>query len=115
MSRVFLRRLVYMLATLQLLLAAPMASALVQSAAVDARLAAELHIGVTDNASDPCHCCPDGVTDIASCLSACGPAAAPLPVVAVAVARSAPALTPAFTFVPHVFPADPPLNPPPID
>jgi hypothetical protein len=99
------RRLVYALVAMQLLLAAPTASALV-SAAATAVVAAHEH--------DSCPCCADDPLVDAACLSACASAVALLPVTGFTLTRTIGAslvTVPTVLFTPL---ADPPLKPPPI-
>ena len=114
MSRALLRRLVYALVAMQLLLAAPVASAMAQSAALEAARASVQHEAMPGSESEPCHCCPDDATEMAACVSFCGTAAALLPEVATGLARSASVPARSFNATSHALPADPPLKPPPI-
>lgn len=114
MSRALVRRVVYALAAMQLLLAAPVASSMAQSAALDTAHASALHDAVPGSMPEPCHCCLEGAADLAACISSCGTAAALLPVLLTGLARSAPVPARAFSPTSHCLPADPPLKPPPI-
>jgi hypothetical protein len=107
------RPLVFLLVAVQLLLAAPMASALTRDGLtqVSSTAAAPAH---GDHEADDCPCCPDNVTSGLDCLAACGPAAAlPVPLLLLAIPSTAPfsAMSKPLIYAP---PADPPLNPPPI-
>ena len=125
MARSLIRRMVYALVAVQLLLSVPVAS--VMAGGVAATMVAspcadmgsmdmdmDMDIGSTvpDPQSNPC--CPDQSTGAVNCLVACAGVMAGLPAAGhvLAASVSVPAVAPVLTL--HVLPADPPLNPPPI-
>jgi hypothetical protein len=107
--------LVYLLAALQLLLAAPAATAL-SGAPMGAGIAeAPCAEGMTpETDSRHCPCCPDGVKSNAACLASCTAAVAAMSTIAAVFARQpiVDRLTTQFVFVAGS--GDPPLKPPPI-
>ncbi len=108
-----LRPLVYILVAAQLLLAPPVVSAFVSGdfgSAVVTPCAGEMPVAAE---SDPCPCCPDGISK-AECLANCTAvvAAAPsLPLVTVCIVANVIAIAPVSGVVCL---SDPPLKPPPI-
>ena len=106
------RPLIYVLVAAQLLLSAPVVSALSAASSAEQMPCGDMMPAGSD--SDHCPCCPDGVTSMGECLSACtaAHAAARTPTLFVPVTISSLANTPAF--VPLVMLADPPVQPPPI-
>jgi hypothetical protein len=112
-QRVF-RTIVHVLVAAQLLLSAPVVSALANSMASGASEMPCADIMPPDPGSDPCPCCPDGDMNEAACLSACmasmGAIATQAFSAVLANAVSGP-LPPEVRIV-HI--ADPPLKPPPI-
>jgi hypothetical protein len=121
MARSVIRRMVYALVAVQMLLSVPVASVMASGvpAATVASPCADMDnmgmgIGSTlpDRDSEPC--CPDQSTGAVSCLVACAGVMAGVPAVGYVLAASAsvPAVAPVLSL--HVLPADPPLNPPPI-
>ena len=109
-NRHVFRRIVYGLVALQLLLAAPLASALAQGAGMGAATVAT----PAASESEPCDCCAENVPDFAACLITCGAAAAPPPTVMPVLSSFFTEPVPQAPFVSHAQGADPPLNPPPI-
>jgi hypothetical protein len=108
-----LRPLVFLLVAVQLLLSAPMASALTRDALTQASstAAASAH---SDHNADDCPCCPDDVTSGLDCLAACGSAVAlPVPLFLLAFHSTASfsAASKPLIYTPL---SDPPLKPPPI-
>jgi hypothetical protein len=104
------RPLLYVLIAAQLLLTAPVVSALAVASASDAMPCA----GVMMADTEPCPCCPDGTESMAQCLSACT-AAFGIAVTHsgfIAVAGSSSASAP--LFAPLAVFAEPPIKPPPI-
>ena len=105
------RPLIYVLAAAQLLLSGPVVSALSAANASAESDCADMMMGPD---ADHCPCCPEGVTTMGECLSACTAAFAAVgtPAIFVSTLSSFPASTPAFA--PLVMLADPPIKPPPI-
>jgi hypothetical protein len=113
-NRSFIRTLLYVLVAGQVLLSAPIASALGKGAnAAAAEMPCADSMPPTDD-SNPCPCCPDGTSSIAACLSACTASIAALPVLAVSVVRTVALPSPVAAFPQITDLADPPLKPPPI-
>lgn len=115
MNRALLRRLVYAVIAVQLLLSAPLASAAAENAG---RTVASASLVVSEHShggeQDPCPCCPDGETGLAACLSACAATVAVLPSISFSMAT--PVTVPAVAATPVIYspPTSPPLKPPPI-
>jgi len=112
--RKLVRPLIYVLAAAQLLLSAPIVSAMsgeIGSSAKDMPCAESMPR--TDDAK-PCPCCPDGIMNMAACLSACTTAVAALPGIQIhlSTTTASPASDPRFANIAEL--ADPPLKPPPI-
>jgi hypothetical protein len=113
-NRRFVRTVLYVLAAGQVLLSAPIASAIGNGAtAATVEMPCADSMPRTDD-SKPCPCCPDGVTSIAACLSACTASVAALPVLAVHAVNAVSLPSPAAVFPQIADLADPPLKPPPI-
>jgi hypothetical protein len=114
-NRRFIRTLIYVLVAGQVLLSAPIASAMGGNApsAAAAEMPCADSMPQTDD-STPCPCCPDGTSSMAACLSACTGSAATLPALAVNVVRPVALPSPAVAFPQIADLADPPLKPPPI-
>lgn len=107
------RPLVYLLVAMQLLLSAPMASALTKQALTQAAAIADTSAH-GDHEADDCPCCPDNVTTSLDCLAACAPVGAfPASVFLLSIHSTVP-LAVAPTPVIYTPLADPPLKPPPI-
>jgi hypothetical protein len=106
----FIRPLLYVLIAAQLLLSAPVVSALTAAPGSSAMPCAGMMIGETE----PCPCCPEGSESMAQCLSACtaafGIVAAHSGVAPAAASSSASAPL----FAPLAVFAEPPIKPPPI-
>ncbi|HEX6638730.1 MAG TPA: hypothetical protein VF033_13815 [Steroidobacteraceae bacterium] len=104
------RKLMYAVIAVQILAAPPVAGAFAKLLP-DAHCASWLPAGIDP---DSCPCCPDGVTNMVSCLSACTASAAAIPsfeypapcTMILRVAVSPP--------VQRTAPSEPPLHPPPI-
>lgn len=112
-KRCYFRPLVYVLVAAQLLLSAPVVSA----AAAGSSSIAEMPCAdsmPTAEKFDHCPCCPDGVTTMAGCMSACAVTATALGTTIAHVHRSpvVPIATTVFNNLAES--ADPPLKPPPI-
>lgn len=112
-NRRFFRTLIYVLVTGQLLLSAPMASAMGKGADAAAQIPCADSMPQSDD-SKPCPCCPQGTSSIAACLSACAASVAALPGLAVSVVRAVALPSPVAAFPQIADLADPPLKPPPI-
>jgi hypothetical protein len=108
------RPLIYVLVAAQLLLSAPIVSAMAGEMASPAKDMACADMTPRTEDSKPCPCCPDGVMSMAACLSACAAAVAALPSVRIylSAVTAAPAIVPRFASIAEL--ADPPLKPPPI-
>jgi hypothetical protein len=107
------RRIVFLLVAAQVLLSAPVGSALASmAAAADSSHCAGM-MPPGDHA-ESCPCCPDGETGTAACLSACMASAGAI--AAFVLPRTHAAIVPAapLPLVHRADLADPPLNPPPI-
>lgn len=104
-----IRPLACVLIAAQLLLSAPMVSALSAMSAPDSMPCA----GMMPD-TEPCPCCPDGTENMAQCLSACTAAFAisSAPFAVVPVRTISPSSAPLFVSR-HAL-ADPPVKPPPI-
>lgn len=113
-NRRFIRTLIYVLVAGQVMLSAPLASAMGDdTSAVAAEMPCADSTPQTDD-SKPCPCCPDGTVGAAACLSACTAFVAGLPVLTVQILH-APALQAAMPVaLPVADFAEPPLKPPPI-
>ena len=108
------RSLIYVLVAGQLLLSAPIATALAPSTTGSA---AEMPCADSMQKADdskPCPCCPDGTTTVAACLSACTATAATPPTLSILVSQviTMPTIVSEFSYLAEL--ADPPLKPPPI-
>jgi hypothetical protein len=113
-NRRLVRPLIYVLVAAQLLLSAPIATAMTSSSGTSAADMPGADSMPKPEDSKPCPCCPDGTTSMVGCLSACVGAAATLPTGAVQISQVAAMLviapaSPSLTDL-----ADPPLKPPPI-
>jgi len=108
------RSLIYVLVAGQLLLSAPIVTAMAPSTSGSA---AEMPCADSMQKADdskPCPCCPDGTSSMAACLSACTATAATTPILSIQVSQgiTLPAIAGDFSYVAEL--ADPPLKPPPI-
>jgi hypothetical protein len=113
-NRRLVRTLLYVLVAGQVLLSAPIASAMSMGAnAASAEMPCADSMPQADD-SKPCPCCPDGTSSVAACLSACTAAAAALPALAVDAVRAATLPSPVAASPQIADLADPPLKPPPI-
>ena len=115
-NRSLIRTLIYVLVAGQVLLSAPIASAMGQGAGTGV-VAAEMPCADSmphANDSKPCPCCPDGTSNMAACLSACTASAAALPAPAVQAVKAVDLQSPVVAFPRIADLADPPLKPPPI-
>ena len=113
-NRRFVRTLIYVLVAGQVLLSAPMASAMGHGAkATAAEMPCADSMPHADE-SKPCPCCPDGTASMAACLSACTASVAALPTLETHIIKAAALPSPAATFLQIADLADPPLKPPPI-
>ena len=113
-NRRFIRTLIYVLVAGQVLLSAPIASAMGNGAnAATAEMPCADSMPQTDD-SKPCPCCPDGTSSVAACLSACTASVAALPALAVNAVRTVALPSPVAAFPQIADLADPPLKPPPI-
>jgi hypothetical protein len=113
-TRRLIRSLVYLLVLGQVLLSAPVTSALAgsgSSAATEMPCADSMP--QTDD-SKPCPCCPDGTAGVAACLSACTGSVAALSILTVQLIRVAAQAPVSPATIPAARSADPPLKPPPI-
>ena len=117
-SRRILRKLVYVLVAGQLLLSAPVVDAATFVATSTSTAAADAmpcgHEMPAPDHGKPCPCCPDGVTGMAACLSACVAMVGALsPDSQVPFLESGGAVV---ALAPHgaLGAAEPPLDPPPI-
>jgi len=113
-NRRFIRALVYVLVAGQVLLSAPVASAMGNGAsAAVAEMPCADSLPQTDE-SNPCPCCPEGTSGVAACLSACTASVAALPTTVAQLKPTAavPALAP--VSLPAADLSEPPLKPPPI-
>lgn len=113
-NRSFIRALIYVLVAGQVLLSAPIASAMGSAASVGA---AEMPCADSMPQSDdskPCPCCPDGTSSIAACLSACVASMAAQSVSAAQIIRMAAQPAPGASYRQIADLAEPPLKPPPI-
>ena len=115
-NRRFIRTLVYVLVAGQVLLSAPIASAMGQgtgTGVASSEMPCADSMPQTDD-SKPCPCCPDGTSSVAACLSACTASVAVLPTLVVHAVKTAALPSPVATFPQIADLADPPLKPPPI-
>jgi hypothetical protein len=113
-KRSLFRTLIYVLVGGQVLLSAPViASASLTTASASEMPCADMMPQQGD--STPCPCCPDGVTSVAACLSACTASVAVISTLMLPQVVTAAAPEPAFLSAPLPLSADPPLDPPPID
>lgn len=114
-NRRLVRPLIYVLVAAQLLLSAPVATALASPVGTGA--AAEMPCADSmpkRDDSKPCPCCPDGTTSMAGCLSACTASAATLPTLSIQVPKATATPVIAVAYPDLAALADPPLKPPPI-
>jgi hypothetical protein len=98
----------------QLLLSAPIVTAMAQSTNGSA---AEMPCADSMQKADdskPCPCCPDGTASMAACLSACTATGAAPPTLSIQVSQviTMPTIAGDFSYLAEL--ADPPLKPPPI-
>jgi hypothetical protein len=110
----FIRALVYMLVSAQLLLSVPVGTAFAGgAAAASAEMPCADSMPMADDGK-PCPCCPDGAMDTAACLSACTASVAPVPMISLPrpVSSAAALESPLRISVARL--AEPPLKPPPI-
>lgn len=105
------RLLVHVLVAAQLLLSAPVVTALTASTPGSTPPCADM---MMTGDSHPCPCCPDDVSSIAQCLSACTQAASQVGSTTPSITRHSPPLASAPAFNPLPVAADPPIKPPPI-
>jgi hypothetical protein len=105
-----IRPLACVLIAAQLLLSAPVVSALTAASASDAMPCA----GLMSGDPEPCPCCPDGTESMAQCLSACTAAFVIAVKPSAIVPVSEPSSASAPLFVPLAVFAEPPIKPPPI-
>jgi len=113
MTRRLLRPLVHALAIAQLLLSAPVISAV--AAPVETGTEMPCHGTMAPaGVGETCACCPDGIASTAGCLAQCAGATATNTVLAIFVSdlRADRVEVPAIIL--NGDPADPPLKPPPI-
>ena len=113
-NRIRVRSLIYVLVAGQLLLSAPIVTAMAPSTSGSA---AEMPCADSMRKSDdskPCPCCPDGTASMAACLSACAATAATPPTLSIQVSQviTMPTIAGDFSYLAEL--ADPPLKPPPI-
>lgn len=64
--------------------------------------------------SQPCPCCPDGVEDMAACLTACAAVTGAVSAIALPLVRSVTGPVRVAVLIPAGDLSDPPLKPPPI-
>ena len=109
-----IRPLVCLLVAGQLLLSAPMVPAMAPASGSDpAEMpCADSMPRAAD--TDSCPCCPDGVSDLAACLSACAASVGSISSLVVPVVSMTAVPTVAAAIVHVATAADPPLKPPPI-
>ena len=113
-NRRIARPLVHVLVAAQLLLSAPVVTAMAPVASThSADMPCADSMPKADD-SKPCPCCPEGTISMAGCLSACTAVTAVPPTLSIQVSNAAAmhAIVPASS--PFADRADPPLNPPPI-
>jgi len=107
--------MVYALVAVQLLLSAPLASALAEEAVAGlASPCAGMDAQPANTDSDSHPCCSDPSMDALGCLSACTAGMAVVPGLSYVLGASVAVPAEARALILHVLPADPPLNPPPI-
>jgi hypothetical protein len=113
-NRRIVRPLIYVLVATQLLLSAPIATAMASAVGTSAADMPCADSMPAPDDSKPCPCCPDGTTSMAGCLSACTAGAALLPTLGIQFSQVAemPVIAPASSSFADL--ADPPLKPPPI-
>lgn len=113
-NRRFIRSLIYVLVAGQVLLSAPIASAMAgDTAAATSEMPCADSMPQTED-SEPCPCCPDGTVGAAACLSACSASVAALSVLTVQILRAPALQTPMPICLPVADLSEPPLKPPPI-
>jgi hypothetical protein len=107
------RSLIYVLVAGQLLLSAPIVTAMAPSTSGAAEMPCADSMQKPDD-SKPCPCCPDGTASMAACLSACAATVAAPLTLSIQVSRviTMPAIAGGFSYLAEL--ADPPLKPPPI-
>jgi len=108
------RSLIYVLVAGQLLLSAPIVTAMAPSTSGGA---AEMPCADSMQKADdskPCPCCPDGTASMSACLSVCTATAAAPPALSIQVSQviTMPTIAGDFSYLAEL--ADPPLKPPPI-
>jgi hypothetical protein len=108
--KTFIRPLLYVLIAAQLLLSAPVVSALTAASASNAMPCADMVMGDTE----PCPCCPEGTESMAQCLSACAAAIGCVTAHSGFVSEPEPSSSSAPLFAPLAVFAEPPIKPPPI-
>ena len=113
-NRRLIHTLIYVLVAGQVLLSAPIASAMGNGASAGSTEMPCADSMLQTDDSKPCPCCPDGTASIAACLSACAASVAALPSPSVHIVRmiALPVSAAAFPQIADL--ADPPLKPPPI-
>jgi hypothetical protein len=114
-NRRFVRTLIYVLVEGQALLSVPLSAGTGERHSGSA--AAEMPCADSMPQSDdskPCPCCPDGLSGVTACLSACTGAAAALPASSVGISplTALPMRELAFARLAEL--SEPPLKPPPI-
>jgi hypothetical protein len=105
-----LRPLLYVLIAAQLLLSAPVVSALTAASATNAVSCADMRMGDTE----PCPCCPEGAESMAQCLSGCTAAFGFVVAHSGFVSEPESSSASAPLFAPLAVFAEPPIKPPPI-
>jgi hypothetical protein len=106
-----LRKLVYVLAALQVLLAAPVVGAVAGAIPGNGMDCADMMPATPD--SDPCPCCPEG-DSVAACLSNCLAASCVTTGFAPVAVHNNAAEPPAEPSLQLAVRGDPPIKPPPI-
>ncbi|HEX6638315.1 MAG TPA: hypothetical protein VF033_11725 [Steroidobacteraceae bacterium] len=110
MDRRFLRKLMYALIAVQIIAAPPVAGAFAKLMP-DAHCASSMPAGVDQ---DSCPCCPEGVTNMVSCLSACTASAGAIPSLEIPAPCTIILRVAVSPFLHRTAPSEPPLDPPPI-
>lgn len=105
------RKLVYVLAAFQLLLAAPVVNAVAGALPASGMDCGDMMPASPD--SDACPCCPDG-DNVAVCLSNCLPASCVAPGLVLIFANDRGHESPAESPFPLAVRGEPPVKPPPI-
>jgi hypothetical protein len=106
------RPLICLLAAAQLLLSVPVVNAMAAFADTAAAMPCAGDMPAAD--SGECPCCPDGVTNMASCLAACTASVSAMAPLAIAPVPAAAAAPPSIVAAISGTADDPPLKPPPI-